>query len=338
MKLLAKFSAIALIPCLSAQAGPKAMTLEPAYSVRISSNSSFAGLELAAVSDDLPLSLFISEDKQSKLIRMNAGTGEQSDSLGKAGSELGMLGKPAAVGAFGPVVAVLEASNHRVQLFDGARMQALTQFGAEQLKAPIDMIVRSKTGSLPLVEVIDEENGKLHLHRFEITTTPSRADNRSNDYTVSAHSKIELGPRLGALSLARDGSKGLLIVLGASSGYQIDDAGTVKPFELPAELKKEKVSGLGLLACPGTTDKGYWVSAIEAKGGAVLKLFDRKNWQFAAAIKAPGTSRITHIKATTEPLAFFNFGGIFAIDNSKSVVSFDWDKIALDRGLMRICF
>jgi 3-phytase len=275
-----------------------------------------------------------------RLVIYDGSTGRQWRAVGGTGTALGQMRRPNGIAVIDDLALVVERDNHRVQLFQLPSMQPLLVFGADDLKQPYGLWVRTQKDSYEVVvsdnymspqsEDVPPPLAELgqRFKRYQLRRVPQGWQARlmgSFGETTDA----------GAIRIAEsvfgdvENDRLLLAEEDVATGTRLREYGLDGHYrgrDIGADLFKAQAEGMALMRCTGGA--GYWIATDQFKDRSLFHVFDRKTLKHLGAFAGQKTANTDGVWLDQTADTRFPQGVFYAVDDDQAVAAFDWRDIA----------
>lgn len=286
------------------------------------------------------LQVIATAKKTGMLLVYDGDDGRLLRSVGGEGEAAGRLRRPNGIAVTGELAWVVERDNHRVQLFSLPDFEPLLLFGADDLRKPYGLWVRS----LPQAyEVIVSDNYEGEGGKGAVPPL-AQLDRRFHRYRVERkegrwHAEA-LGPfgdttRAGAIrvteSLWGDERNQRLLIAEEDTGigtrlreYGLD--GRYRGRDVGEGVYGAQAEGIALMRC--ADGSGYWIGSDQYKQRTLFHVFDRSSLRHVGSFAGKVTANTDGIWLDEQGDARFPGGVLYAVHDDQALAAFDWRDVA----------
>lgn len=334
-------------PSMMPQIKPGPVSIKESFVARREATAKLVGLTLVINPVGVPW-IYTADSSTDELVVFDAPTGRFNRKFGKRGSSAGEFSGITDVAAVDRILYVAESGNQRVQMLYMPEHATLGYIGPDLLKAPRAVQSRTLGGGKFMVYVVDGEADQLVLRLIEVLieapasppgTDPIFSLDMKTVTTTTKHIKdVPLGLAPDALvSLRIDlDNQRLLLASGQSLKSLSFDGSTRDPDQTLTAITGQ-ISGLGLFACPQAPSKGYWILGDRSADSQSFQVIDRVTMAPVTRFNGLQIKDSNALYYAQDPMAYFPFGAVFALNQQTSVGALNWQVLAAETGVRRIC-
>lgn len=184
--------------------------------------------------------------------------------------------------------------------------------------------------------VLDRTANGYSLHHLTLTVRYGGERGELQAAEVAAEASIALPESAATPKLFHDYEKSQIVVIAGDSMTAFDYA--LKPTTTTISDKPlGNVQGLGLLSCPESLDKGYWLVAAKTDQGTELVFTHRETGVERARLQLDANAVDGPMLLDPEAMALFPNGVLYATQGNL-IHGLSWDKIAGAAGVRSACF
>ena len=273
--------------------------------------------------------------KGADLLRVFDGsTGAALGSVGKRGTGAGEFLRPNGISIVGDVMFVVERDGRRVQVFALPDARPLGSFGADVLKKPYGIWVRTEPARYRVYVTDDwapdgtaDGAGAKAVHVFDValdhglSATPVKAFGDASGagrlrVVESIHGDVALGHLLIAEEFEGDGSRIKL--------FDLD--GRYAGRDIGVGHYRHQAEGFALYAC--ADGGGYWIGSDQSPTDQRYVVFDRTTFDYLGAVHPAVANTTDGVWLDARASARFPAGALYVSHNDDALAAFDWRDIA----------
>jgi 3-phytase len=340
-------SAKAAPPSMMPQIKPGPVSIKESFVARREATSKLVGLTLVINPVGVPW-VYTADASTDELVVFDAPTGRFNRKFGKRGSAAGEFDGITDVAAVDRILYVAEAGNRRIQMLYMPEHATLGYIGSDLLTSPRAVQSRTLGGGNFTVYVVDRAADQLVLRLIDVLieapasppgTDPIFSLDMKTVTTKVKHVKdVALGLAPDApVSLRLDLSNELLLVASGQTlkSFRLD--GNPRDADLVVPTITGQISGLGLFACPQAPTKGYWILGDRSADGQFFQVIDRVTMAPVTRFNGLQIKDSGALYYAQDPMAYFPFGAVYALNQQTSVGALNWQVLAAETGVRRIC-
>ncbi|MGO1071799.1 phytase [Lysobacter sp. CA199] len=286
--------------------------------------------------------LIASAKSTHQLAVYDADSGERLRSIGEKGAALAQFKRPNGLAVFGDYLFVVERDNHRVQVLRLPGFTPLASFGEAQLRSPYGVWLHEvepgeleayitdsfmygdKFDRVPPLAELDQRVRRYRL-RFD------EDDRLSSEYLGAFGDTSEDAALRIVESISGDAANDRLLIadedprhLSTLREYTL--AGRYTGRHMPDRSFHAQTEGVALWNCAGGA--GYWIAVDQLMPHTVFHVFDRDTLQSQGSFRGEVTAHTDGIVLHAAGTKSFPTGALYAVNDDRSVVSFDLGDIA----------
>lgn len=284
--------------------------------------------------------LYATSKAAGMLLIYDGDTGLLKGSGGSKGEGAGEFNRPNGIFAINDLLLVVERDNRRVQVLRLPGLQPLGFFGADALRSPYGIWVRSQGegyeafvsdsfmdgadyDQVPPMQSLDK---RYRRYRLWVEGDTLRAEESGTFGATDPAGAIHM-----AESVWGDEVQGRLMLAEEyppiGSRVRIYDMeGNYSGQDLGAELFRAQAEGISLWQC--SDGSGYWITTDQFKDRSLFHIFDRQTLAHRGSFAGLQTANTDGIWLHQAPTRAFPDGVLYAVHDDQAVAAFDWRAIA----------
>jgi 3-phytase len=329
------------------QIKPGPISIKESFVARRDPTSKLRGITL--VQNPIgPHWIYSADSSTDELVIFDAPTGRFNRKFGKRGSADGEFDGISNIFANDRVLYVSELNNQRIQLLYTPELATLGYIGSDYVKAPKAVQARTLGGGRFEVYVVDLEGESQVLRLIEllIEAPPSppgtdpifSLDMKTVKITLRHLKDVPLGLSADAnVSLRLDIDNDRLMVASGNTLKSFKLDGSPRDADLVVASIVGELSGISLFACHGANHKGYWILGDRSSDAQSFQLIDRLTMEPVTRFNGLQIKDSTALFYAQEPMAYFPFGAVYALNQETSMGALNWQALAVETGVRRIC-
>lgn len=329
------------------QIKPGPVAIKESFVARREATARLRGLTLV----DSPLGppwLYTADTSVDDLVIFDAASGRFERRFGKRGSGKGEFDGITDLYANDRILYVTEAGNKRIQLMYLPELATLGEIGSELVKSPMSVVARTTGGGHFMIYVLDRDGEKLVLrlldmHMAQAPSAPGTDPIFSLDVstvTITTKHVSDVPLTLAAdaeVSMQLDLANDRLLIGSGNTLYSYNFDGSVRDPEIAAPGVEGQISGLGLFACPQSKEKGYWIIGDRTAEAQYFQVIDRVTLAPVTRFNGLQIKDSTALHFERESMAYFPFGAFYALNQGTSLGALNWQTLAMETGVRRVC-
>jgi 3-phytase len=268
-----------------------------------------------------------------RLIVFDAGSGAEVRALGREGSARGEFARPNGIAVAGDLLFVVERDNQRLQVLRMPGLETLSFVGMDVLKRPYGIAVYESEPGVVQAYVTDnfEDTTPLSMRvkHFEIRSDGSSRLVRTfgdldGDGALTKVETIAVDPRYDRVLVVEEQTDRMGIRI-----YTLDGRFTGRV--LGRELFRSEPEGISLYPCGG--EGGFWIATDQHPRHSLFHLFDRQTLAHRGVFRGKVTANTDGIVVDASSIGPLARGGVWAVNDDRSVTSFDWTDLERALGI-----
>ncbi len=273
------------------------------------------------------------------LVVYEAETGALIRRFGGPGKKLDQLSRPNGLAVIQDFLFVVERDNHRVQVFRLPELKSVGVFGADDLRIPYGLWVRSLghdqfelivsdayMGESDEVPVLNELASRMKRYQISIENNELSANLMQTFGATTENGAIRIPE-----SIWGDEVNNRLLIaeenVATGTGLRVYDlAGNFLEQNLGVGKFAAQAEGIALWGC--NDGSGYWITTDQFKDRTAHYIWDRQSLNYLGAFAGKVTANTDGVALRQSSSPRFPDGVFFAVHDDQAVSAYDWRDIA----------